>query len=296
MKYKITKNIIFSVSLALLAIPMFFANAASISFGTETPAILSPDKNFYLDIFVDGEGEEINAFLGELTFPEDLVEVVDIYNGLTVATGWVESPNISGSSTQFSGIMAGGFSGTIDPITNTKKPGQLFRIVFKPLREGSGTIDISKAEVYKNDGLGTKLKTSSDSFSFAVSEVGGQKMSSIIIDTRGPEAFSPIITNSPNAFDGRYFLIFETTDKETGIAYYEVKEGKGPWVRAKSPYLLEDQSLKSRIRVRAVDNAGNITTAVISGLDIRYTYLLIFVLLLLFFYFVGKIKRQKDNK
>ena len=54
-----------------------------------------------------------------------------------------------------------------------------------------------------------------------------------------------------------HFLIFSTTDKQTGIDCYEIKEGEKDWKKEKSPYLLEDQTLRSIIKVRAVDKAGN---------------------------------------
>ena len=52
-------------------------------------------------------------------------------------------------------------------------------------------------------------------------------------------------------------MVFATIDKTSGVDYYEVKEGKHDFQRAESPYLLEDQSLRSKISVRAVDKAGN---------------------------------------
>ena len=54
-----------------------------------------------------------------------------------------------------------------------------------------------------------------------------------------------------------YFLVFSGIDKQTGIDYYEVKEGQGNWKRAEFPYVLEDQTLQGIIEVRAVDKAGN---------------------------------------
>lgn len=296
MKNIITKKIIFFLAVFFTLLVSKSSFAASIEFSKDTPVILSIEKNFYVDVFVDGEGEDINAFLGEITFPDGLVEIDSIYNGSTVTTAWVVPPVVSGSSIQFAGIMANGFSGTIDPITNTKNPGTLFRITFRPLREGSGIVNISKAEVYKNDGLGTKLSTTADSFTFAISK-DGDRMETELPDTNGPEDFRPMIVSHPDVYDGRYFLIFSTTDKETGVAYYEVKEGRRPWVRATSPYLLEDQTLRSRIWVRAFDYAGNYTTVSILGPYIRFMYLiLIFLFLLLLFLIDREEKKKKENK
>ena len=89
-----------------------------------------------------------------------------------------------------------------------------------------------------------------------------------MIDSTAPEDFQPEIAKDPSLFNNKYFLSFATEDKSSGIAYYEVleedKKGnyfgtkvKADWKRAESPYVLRDQNLKSKISVKAVDNAGN---------------------------------------
>ncbi len=74
-----------------------------------------------------------------------------------------------------------------------------------------------------------------------------------MIDSTPPEEFQPQIAE----IEGKKYLVFVSQDKTSGIEYYEVKEGKRDFKKAVSPYLLEDQSLKSKISVRAVDRAGN---------------------------------------
>ena len=72
-----------------------------------------------------------------------------------------------------------------------------------------------------------------------------------------PDPFEIKIGKEATVFEGKYFIAFSTIDKQTGIDYYEVKEGKRVWEKAESPHLLEDQSLRSKISVKAVDKAGN---------------------------------------
>ena len=74
-----------------------------------------------------------------------------------------------------------------------------------------------------------------------------------MIDITPPKEFEPKIAE----IDGRRYLIFATKDKTSGIEYYEVKEGKGSFKKADSPYLLENQRLGTLIKVKAVDKAGN---------------------------------------
>jgi len=78
-----------------------------------------------------------------------------------------------------------------------------------------------------------------------------------MIDSTPPEDFKPEIGRDPAIFEGKYFLSFATIDATSGVDYFEVKEGKRDFKRAESPYLLEDQSLESKILVKAVDKAGN---------------------------------------
>ena len=68
----------------------------------------------------------------------------------------------------------------------------------------------------------------------------------------------------------KYWISFNTTDKQTGIDHYEIMEepltqfgsfqwgrADAPWIEERSPYVLDDQSLNSIIRVKAIDKAGN---------------------------------------
>ena len=83
----------------------------------------------------------------------------------------------------------------------------------------------------------------------------------VMIDAASPEEFSLEMGQDPVLFEGKYFLSFATTDKTSGIDYYEVKEGKKDFKKAQSPYLIKDQSLTKKIIVQAYDKAGNETTA-----------------------------------
>lgn len=86
-----------------------------------------------------------------------------------------------------------------------------------------------------------------------------------MIDATSPEEFTPQIID----IEGIKYLVFNTTDKVSGVSHYEVSEinlnrfGKiksgqeAKWEIAESPYLLKDQELKSIIKIKAIDKAGN---------------------------------------
>ena len=75
----------------------------------------------------------------------------------------------------------------------------------------------------------------------------------VMIDATLPEEFEPQFVE----IEGKKYLVFAAKDETSGVEYYEVKEGKRNFKKAVSPYLLEDQSLRSIIKVKAVDKAGN---------------------------------------
>ena len=82
-----------------------------------------------------------------------------------------------------------------------------------------------------------------------------------MIDATSPEDFKPEIAK----IEGKNYLVFTTIDKTSGIDHYEAKElsrifpknNKKEWKLATSPYLLENQSLRTIIKIKAVDKAGN---------------------------------------
>jgi len=106
----------------------------------------------------------------------------------------------------------------------------------------------------------------------------------VMIDTTKPEVFKPEIGKDSSVFEGKYFLSFSTNDKLSGIDHYELMETRNKkqetWKRAKSPYVLEDQSLRSKIFVKAVDKAGNEQISKISPPPKPFPYWIIIPILI----------------
>jgi hypothetical protein len=78
-----------------------------------------------------------------------------------------------------------------------------------------------------------------------------------IKDRKKPEKFEILVSEDFRVFDGKKFISFFSTDKDSGVDHYEIREGKGDYKIAQSPYLLDDQNLGTVIRVRAYDFSGN---------------------------------------
>jgi len=184
------------------------------------------------------------------------LEVKDLSKGNSVLTLWVGDPSFSNQKGEISfiGGVPAGYQGW---------DGLLGRIIFEARKEGEVEIKFQEnCQVLLNDGFGTPAELTSKG---AILTILPEKrelqrdewQEELAKDTIPPESFEIEILQEPSIFEGKYFIIFSTTDKQTGIDHFELKEGKKDWHKAQSPYLLEEQTLGSIIKVKVVDKAGN---------------------------------------
>jgi len=244
------------------------AKAAKLDLISEIQEI-GVNQQFQADLVLDTENEEINAVEGKVIFPENLLELKEIRDGATIVNFWIERPKVkSGNQIAFSGIIPGGYIG---------KKGLIFSAIFQSNNQGEDTIKIQEAKTLLNDGKGTQASLSISNLQFLISKQvpSPQIPISEIKDIDLPEPFEPIISQNPEIFNGKYFLVFLTQDKGSGIDHYEILEKeqkssirglikKDEWQVSESPYLLKDQKLKSYIYVKAIDKAGNERVATLS--------------------------------
>lgn len=224
------------------------------------------DDTFLVEVRIETENECINAVAGDLFFSQHLLEAIDFSRGNSILTLWPKLPVIDQKSglISFSGGLPGGFCGFLPG--EPGKPNLLGKIVFKTKKTETALLGkvgfLDTSQVLLNDGLGTPAKLTFKEADFTILPAKREIIKeewqvNLIEDNFPPEPFTVEVHQDPLIFEGKYFIIFSTTDKQTGLDYYEVKEGKGSWQRAESPYLLKDQSLKNKILVKAVDKAGN---------------------------------------
>jgi hypothetical protein len=227
-------------------------------------------------IYLDTQFEEINAVEVYVNFSNNLV-FRDYLDGNSIITHWIEKPHLQSSDVrrpqiqiEFSGIVAGGISGRNLDLVN---------LIFEAKETGIAKIEIDeKSKVLLNDGLGTKTKLIVLSQSFKVLDAQGLSRSELALllgklkirDNFPPEPFKIYLVKNNEIFNGKYYITFETKDKQSGVAYYEISEKPITFIflakpdiknlsfkKAESPYVLEDQSLRSYVIVKAVDKAGN---------------------------------------
>ncbi|MCR4286186.1 MAG: hypothetical protein NUW00_04800 [Candidatus Kaiserbacteria bacterium] len=228
------------------------------------------------------EGECINTIDATVHYDES-VRAVDISRGDSILNIWVEDPVIdeSAHTIKFAGGIPGGYCGRIpgDPsLTNV-----ILKLVFRSPGFSIGGGDSQSARVWVDenvqvllhDGYGTNADTKlQDALINLMSTPGTNVSDTWRSDVGGdadlPSDFSITLTKDDTAFSGRYFVVFNSSDKQSGIDHYEIMEepfseffafawgrADAPWVRVESPYVLEDQTLNSTIRIKAIDKAGN---------------------------------------
>ena len=227
--------------------------AAEVSFDT-TSQDIKVNQLFKVGVFINTDEESINAIEGKIIFPQDLLEIKKINDGNSIINFWIEKPkSATGGQIAFSGIVPGGYNDS---------RGLIFSITFLAKKEGGGAIEFSGVKALRNDGQGTEAPLTISNFKFLISnQPAGEPIPQITTpkteDRNPPEEFTPQIAASPSIFEGKWFLVFATQDKGSGIDHYEVCEGKRKCVAAESPYLLQNQDLDEEIVVKAADKNGN---------------------------------------
>lgn len=248
--------------------------AAEIFFDTNVKSIAQGEE-FLVHVRIDTEGDAVNAIAGTLNFPSNLFSIRSVSDGNSVLNFWIEKPessSVQAGTLRFSGMTPGGFKG-----------GEvlLFSMIVKAEHFGSGSFSMTDVQTLRNDGKGSSVNTAITPLSMDISSSFGSSTAhfSLVQDNVPPEDFNPLIAHDATLFDGKYFLVFSTQDKGSGISSYAVREGRwSHYKNAESPYLLQNQSLRKKIFVKAIDNEGNEKVASVDprGWIVRYLFLGIF--------------------
>lgn len=197
-------------------------------------------------VLIDTEGEDINAINLKIDYPKDFLALENVNNANSIINFWVDS---------LVGVAIGGYRGG---------SGLVSQLNLKALRAGLASISFElESEAYLNDGSGTKTSVTLGKEALLKIIEGTAPLPPRLVDNELPEDFMPIIARSPDVFENKYFLVFSTQDKSSGVDHYEVQETrqKTPsptnWTQSSSPHLLANQELSYYIFVKAVDGAGN---------------------------------------
>lgn len=251
-----------------------------------------PGDMFVVTVRIDTTANEcINAATIDLSFPKNLIKVTAVSKGESLMTLWTDEPFINKEQGRlsFSGGIPGGYCGRV--LGDPGKTNIIGKVVFSvisgseilsaPTTPVSMDINFSSStSILLNDGFGTvaPLTLHGATLTRALVSKGlkNEWLDIVHGDTLPPDAFTPSVQHDVNTFSGKYFIVFSTVDKQSGIEHFEVSEddpirlgfvrGKNThaqFIPAVSPYVLQDQELRSRIVVRAIDNAGNVQESIL---------------------------------
>lgn len=233
-------------------------SAATISASSD--ALVNANDTAIIRVYLNTEGETINSIDGSIVLTDEHkgnFEIKELSLVNSSFTMWPRKPSLEeGRAISFVGGVPGGVTG---------EKLLLFSVVVKINQEGKFTISPKVITSFLNDGLGTtrNITKNSSTINIGTAREKPQDVWKEIIsnDNNAPEPFTIELIQDQNLYDGKKFISFETTDKESGISHYEVTEGNNPPVRTGTQYVLIDQDGTLDVIVAAYDKAGNFQTS-----------------------------------
>lgn len=229
-----------------------------------------------VEVLLNSPDEPINALEGSINFSPTL-KLKEIRFAGSVVPLWVVKPaEEEVGHVVFAGLLPGGYQGLID----------VFVLVFEPAQTGETMVGFGPdAKVYKNDGDGGLAELTKTNLSLKIlASSGVSPVAPPEEDILPPEMFTPIITSgAPFGYDGRV-LVFQTQDKGSGVAHYDVGYSNLPnrnsqslsWQTTESPFFLPVKDPKFFLYVRATDVSGNerLATVRLMSNTLLFTYFL----------------------
>jgi hypothetical protein len=280
----------FTIKLIILLTLAFFFNrnvlAATLELNTEKNTFQQAET-FTLTVFLNTEGDSINTIEGNLKYDDNFIKAEAVNIGSSFISFWVEKPDLKTSGLiHFSGITPGGIS---------TSNGEVFKVTFQTEKIGDTTLLLNNINLFLNDGQGSTIPAKIKNANIMINQgININKTVDLISNDKvPPEKFNIIRTQDSSLFDNKYFIVFSTVDKGSGIDRYQVCE-LFKCVSAESPFLLWNQTPFYRIVVHAYDSNGNVQSSTITspGLIILLVFLLFVVIIYLCFYLRKNLTRK----
>lgn len=207
---------------------------------------------FKVNIRLDPEGQVINGLEAHISYPHDLLKLSGIEDGSSFLSMWLERAHEGNGNINLSGIVPGGFGGSIAGSEYSKfGPGDVVTLIFDPIKAGVAVVGVASSTALLNDGVGTKAFLKNGSVAITI---GDYLNVSPIANT---DVISPDFIYAESHYDsalaGQY-LFFAASDKDSGVDHYEIKVGD-VWQTIQSPYLINQDG--GVYYIKAIDRAGN---------------------------------------
>jgi hypothetical protein len=203
-----------------------------------------------------------------LGFPQETLRAVDVGRGNSILSLWVEEPLLDNERglVTFAGGIPGGYCGRIqgDPALSNVLAKIVFTVIDGSVTTAPITV-LSQSRAYLHDGQGTAVEVQPQHAEVRIqSEANGKPnpwVDEVEADTVPPDPFTVEVQTTHGVFNGRYYLVFGTQDKQSGVDHYEYLE-QGVWRPVESPHELRGPFTLRDIQVKAVDKAGNERVAI----------------------------------
>lgn len=225
-------------------------------------------------VLLDSESKSINTIEGDLVYDNKSLVAERVNIGNSFISFWVEKPTVSNSGRiHFSGIVPGGL---------TMANSEVFSVVFRGQNAGDSKIEVGNALVYLSDGLGTQDRTIAKNIILGIVKSDTNDIEKLDnTDNVPPQGFKITRTRDGSLFDGKYFIVFSSQDKGTGIDHYNVCEyTTKECIISDSPYLLNYQNPFYRIIVRAYDVNGNMEEVILTSPLLMLSVIILIILIL----------------
>lgn len=279
----------FKIKLAIMFAFMFLfvqsAFAATLSVSPDK-ATLNKGDTFTATIFLNTEGQYINAIKGDLVYNANYLKAETVNIGDSFVSFWVEKPGIqTAGDINFSGVIPGGV------VSNQL---EVFKVIFRTQNSsGDASLLINNPNLYLNDGQGSIISPKIKNANIKISDKKSTENAAVVVldDKVPPEKFNITRTRDPSIFDNKWFIDFSTIDKGSGVDHYQVCE-LFKCVTAENPFSLFNQTPFYYIRVKAYDINGNMRSSmIVSVWFVLLVILLIIIICSVGVYFYRKVCR-----
>lgn len=242
------------------------------------------DSLLHVLVFVEPDGQTINAVSGTFSFPTSYFDLGSISTVDSVVPLWLESPKISTAidftglkHIHFEGIIPGGFEGIRSPYYEGAKGGLVMAVTLSAKQTGEPAIVLENLEVRLNDGNATAIITPTQSTLVTLSESSIQKVSTKknpkLIDNVDLKTF---VVHNELIGDDKWSLLIEDDTTRNTIDHYEVAESRKydpatvsfyEWREIKSPAVLTYQKRNTFIHTKAVYVDGTYAFSTIAPVE-----------------------------
>lgn len=270
---KLLSNKTFIISFIVFSFIVFKPNTA-----LAATVFLSPEFNsvavgdiVIVDVKINTENKLLNTVEGIIAIDgyTDNIEFSRQSTANSVLKYWPQSPSVYNDSLiSFVGGVPGGVN---------QESGLLFKIIFLAKKEGAVVFQPKNIKAYENDGQGTLVECLGESFAFNINPKTEEKskndwMKIISTDKTTPQNLNATFGQDPSIFEGKKIITISADDTESGIDYFEVKEGDRPSVRTGDIYVLLDQDESSSITITAYDKSGNRSQIILNPIRARVNF------------------------